>query len=68
MARVKTRYDISELKTVNEASKVSGVPLRTVYNWLKLGAIQPIMFGGRALLDAATVGKLQNLRQGHKVQ
>ncbi len=64
MPRTKTKFDISELQTVRQAAKKSGVPLRTIYHFLERGAVKPIMFAGRMLLDVQTVGKLQSLRQG----
>ncbi len=64
MPRNRTRYDISELQTIKQAAKTSGTPLRTIYNFIARGAVKPLNLGGRMLLDAQTVGKLQSLRQG----
>jgi DNA-binding transcriptional MerR regulator len=64
MPRNRTRYDISELQTIKQAAKTSGVPLRTIYHFLERGAVKPLSLGGRMLLDIQTVGKLQSLRQG----
>jgi hypothetical protein len=58
MSRPKKNYNINELQTVREAAKNSGVPIKTLYNWLKAEIIKPVIVGSRMMLDTKTIAKL----------
>ena len=55
-----TNLLLKDVFTISQVVEKSGIPKRTIYNRIERGAITPLKFGGRFLLDKKTVERLRH--------